>query len=152
MSDKNKCLYFDDEINLPSQPLDTTIITLERKYALEIDRFDQLKDTEDALKQGGYKLVFIDIRIEAKNGGGIDNRNWRRTGIALINRIREGWYEPESKRDIPIIVITAVADTEAQREIISIGKGENEYRISLFEKPANDDKIGEVAKGFLKLL
>jgi CheY-like chemotaxis protein len=153
MSNLKKCLYFDDEIKTDKHPLDTTLFTLNKKYGLEIDPVDNLREVEIKLKSGNYCLILLDIRIDESKGGGIGNREWQRTGIELLTRIRNGIYEPNTPKDIPVIVITAVADAEAQSEIISIGKGENEqYKIALFEKPADDDEIGITAKEFLDSL
>jgi CheY-like chemotaxis protein len=153
MNNFKKCLYFDDEIKSPSKPLDITLKTLRDQYHIEVDEVEKTQDMINALNKGGYYLIFLDIRIDEINSGGIGNREWQRTGIELLTRIRNGIYEPNTPKDIPVIVITAVADAEAQSEIISIGKGENEqYKIALFEKPADDDEIGITAKEFLDSL
>ena len=150
------CLYFDDELESQLNPLEDLIYILGSKYNLNIAKKDNVKDFREELNKGGYKLLFIDIRIDIKKGGGtVGNRPAHRTGIGLIEEIRNGKYEKKNgegtPRNIPIIVVTAVAEMKAQEEIIKIGRGNNnEYKFALFEKPADDFEIGDKANEFLQ--
>jgi CheY-like chemotaxis protein len=147
---KNKCLYFDDEIDEDYAPLKAFLKLVKDSYLLDIEEVSEFNSIDRKLHLGGFDLLFLDIRISEEKGGGIDDNPWQRTGLSLLKRIRSGFYEPNTLRDIPIIIITAVADAIAQNEIISIGKGENsQYRFTLFEKPAYDDEVGETAMSFL---
>lgn len=143
-------LWFDDEIDSIANPLGAIINLLEKNHGLKIDKVSNLEVAENKFREGGFDLLFLDVRIsQDKGGGSIDNKSWQRTGIALLKRIREGYYEPGTNRKIPIIVLTAVAAIDAQQEILSIGKGED-FKFALFEKPADDDEIARIAKSFLE--
>jgi CheY-like chemotaxis protein len=149
---KKLCLYFDDEINEDNAPLTGMLKLIQDSFPLEIERENEFNSLQEKLTKGSYDLLFLDIRISEEKGGGIDNRSWQRTGTSLLKRIRDGKYEPGTKKEIPIIVITAVGDTVAQSEITNIGKGENnQFKFTLFEKPADEDEVGKTAIDFVMM-
>jgi len=156
MPETVKCLYFDDDIDAKEQPFKDLIDNLQLpldKHVLAVTTVAHLDEAEKHLTKGGYALLFLDIRIQRCKGGGIDGIAWQRTGLALIKRIREGLYESTTAgegtgRKIPIIVITAVADANAQEQIRQVGE-KHDSCFTLLEKPVNEDNVRKAAVTFI---
>ena len=157
--DEIKCLYFDDQIDDPTDPLGAFLFLLEnnlqKKKNILIKKVSERKIAEKEMEDFRYALIFLDIRINPQKGGGMENYRWERTGIGMIENIRNGVYEEKKSgtstpKDVPIIVITAVADTQAQEKINRIGGGENnQYKLALFEKPVSADDVASKVFEFL---
>ncbi|HIJ74591.1 MAG TPA: response regulator [Candidatus Hydrogenedentes bacterium] len=144
MTDKIRCLYVDDQVSDPA--LWARVQDL-KEAEFELDTADKLETAEKSLRTGGYDILILDIRIPPNKGGGIDDMPWQRTGTALIKRIRKGLYTGKGQlgtpKDVPIIVITAVANPAAQKDILEAGRGKEglEFELVLFEKPADNGEV-----------
>ena len=110
---KKKLLYIEDDFK---KPLETDPI-----YSMLKDNgFDVMvaEDGEEALKkldQGQYDCIILDIMLP--HGGKAIPKNIPRyrTGIYILERLREGKFP--KNMDTPVVVISAIADMEDTRKI-----------------------------------
>jgi CheY-like chemotaxis protein len=140
-------LYFDDEVEdlttAHGGPLEYILGYLREDldFTIDLDCKDQLSQTETSICENKYDVIFLDIRIEPSHGGAQEDdykdTEWERTGVRLIDRIRSGAIGGATPSNVPIIVITAVADSDTLEKIKTIGKGNLpcESFIRIIQKP-----------------
>ena len=110
---KKRLLYIEDRFQ---KPLDTDPI-----YSMLTDNgFDVMvaEDGEEALKklgQGQYDCIILDIMLPHEGKAIPKNIPRYRTGIYILERLREGKFPKNI--DTPVVVISAIADMEDTRKI-----------------------------------
>jgi CheY-like chemotaxis protein len=134
-SAKRLIFYFEDDPN----SLKAHIKVLEKRYAVIIGAEQALVDQQ---RSRCFDLVVIDIMIhhlslpynptaehtvagdsnEEVINTKFGNVGWRRTGLEFLRLIRNGQYADSGfKRDVPVIVTTAVVNYPARQEAIKLG-------------------------------
>jgi CheY-like chemotaxis protein len=100
---------------------------LEEELGWEVE-FSAEKNLLQRLGRERFDLLLVDLMIRPKILGDdgqeiqnihYDNVKWNRTGLEFIRRFREGEYSQEGKgtsRNVPLIALSAVADSTAEGE------------------------------------
>jgi len=129
-----KILYFDDEID---SLLNSALEYLRKDCFHEVDEVSELTEAEKKIYNSKYDVLLLDIRIlpeKRRNAKGYEDKDWRRTGVRLIERIRNGVINGASSKSVPIIVITAVMHPPTLIEIENKGAKGDAF-IHVIQKP-----------------
>jgi CheY-like chemotaxis protein len=140
-----KILWFDDENELYFKAI-IEFLQVFHNHIVEI--VSTLKEAENKLSTEKYDILILDIRIDPKKRQGMkeyDDKDWSRTGVRLIERIREGKIGDTMSLKIPIIVLTAVGHPQTLEEIKTLGKKNNSF-IDVIQKPPRLADIEAVIK------
>ncbi|CAG0953496.1 hypothetical protein ANAEL_00199 [Anaerolineales bacterium] len=128
---------------------------LEEELGWEVE-FSAEKNLLQRLGQEQFDLLLVDVMIRPKNIGPnsqevenihYDNVKWDHTGLEFIRRFRQGEYSQEgmgTSRNVPLIALSAVADSAADGEWGKIIQNEH-----CVEKPF---RLSELIKLVQKLL
>jgi len=141
-----KILCFDDEAKIKFK---SVIEYLEEFCKHEIDVEDDLYEAEIKIKNNVYDVLLLDIRInqgKRKNVEGYEDKEWTRTGVRLIEKIRNGKLKGKNLSTVPIIAMTAVVHPPTLKEIIKFGEINNSF-ISIIQKPPRLADIESEIKG-----
>ena len=101
---------------------------------------------EKNLREKDFSVIFMGIRVSAEGYKEIDGYPCERAGIALIKRIHSNYYE--RNQSVPIVVITSIADYEAQKEIFSLRNGG--YYLYFSELPSSMSDIIQIAEFYIE--
>jgi CheY-like chemotaxis protein len=129
-----KILWFDDDVNEFNNPIKEF---LQGFHKHRVDIVSTLKEVENKIATEIFNLLLLDIRINPKNREGMREYyrdDWTRTGVKLIERIRNGKIGNSTLSTIPIIVLTAVVHPQTLEMINTIGK-KNKSFIHIIQKP-----------------
>lgn len=98
-----------------------------------------VSDAAEQLSSGPCDLVLLDVMLPGGSKAeyaGVDSLN---AGTFLLQELREGKF-PGTKRDIPVVVITARADADLRRKMSELGVS------SFLEKPVLVSEILQTIK------
>lgn len=120
-----------------------------RMPQLKIETADTPTEAEQVLQGKRYDLLFLDIRLADPEKNDFKGTHWTRAGRKLLELLRNGEYEKDDGTlcDVPVIVISAVANRTAREEIIQIGRRDG-CLLEYLNKPVGLDKVRETVKKF----
>ena len=103
---------------------------LEQRLAWQVE-LTAAQSLLERIKQERFDLIIIDLMIHPRSLNGenrevdnihFDGVSWQRTGLEFLRRLRQGEFEGErdqgTRPDVPVIVLSAVGDTESIRREI----------------------------------
>ncbi len=104
----------------------------------EIETADSASETEQMLREKKYDLLLLDIRLidAERRQNPFRGTHWTRAGKKLLELLRDGEYEADggTPHNVPVVVISAVRNQTAMKEIIRIGRRDN-CILEYFNKP-----------------
>jgi CheY-like chemotaxis protein len=139
-----KILYYED------QPEMVAIIQLmlKKKLGLEVMNATTPTEVREALAANCFDLILLDIRIFCEETIENPERDWRREGLFFLEELRCGKIPGTTPIDIPVLVLTAVANTADVDKILEVGSREK-ARLAYLSKPAH---LESVEKAVMELL
>ncbi len=144
-----KVLCFDDEANHVLGSIEEYL----REFCGHIVKVvANLAEAEEKIRDQRYDVLLLDIRIvEEKRIGvaGYENKVWTRTGVRLIERIREREIHGATNPIVPIVVLTAVVHPPTLKEIETIGSRYGAF-VRVIQKPPRLADIGDAIKDGLE--
>ena len=110
---KKKLLYIEDECK---KPLETDpIYSMLKDNGFDVMVAENGEETLEKLGQGQYDCIILDIMLPHEGKAIPKNIPRYRTGIYILERLREGKFPKNI--DTPVVVISAIADMEDTRKI-----------------------------------
>jgi len=109
-----------------------------------VDVVEDLSEAEKKIMDVQYDVLLLDIEFVAekrKGVAGYEDKEWTRTGVRLIQRIRKGVIEGMTTPTVPIVVITAVVHPPTLKDIEMYGSQNNSF-IRVIQKPPRLADIG----------
>ena len=150
-SKQKRILLFDDD----SFSLDAlkTYLELVENYQIELTASGEVLDR---LATERFDLICVDVMIQSESpdaeGEPVMNVQypgvkWQKIGIEFLKRLRAGAYAGVNTEgtpaNVPVIVLSAIADVHNNSGVDAIAQIENSANTLWFEKPFDVEKIIE---------
>ena len=132
-------LYIEDQ----PEKVQPIILMLTKKCGNHVDLAETLSDAQVFLDQKAYDLIVLDIRFFPSASEGVeagDGKQWQRRGLYFLEDLRAGKIAGKTPHDVPVLVVSAVVETQDVDEIRRIG-GSNGARCAYLAKPVSLDRV-----------
>lgn len=140
---EKRVLYYEDQ----PEGVEAIHVLLRKKLKLQITLATNPTNAFEAIVENCFDLILLDIRIFYDEGVGM-NVDWRREGLNFLQKLRSGEMHGATPANVPVLVITAVANTTPVEQILEVGTS-NGSMCRYASKPANLETVEKAVRELL---